>query len=202
MAAIQRVFVDGSDAVVLAESGNAFTWATHFLRFSQPGRYRVSTNLGSMGHAATGVLGAALGRGGPAVAICGDGAMLMNNSEVNTAVKRGAAAIWIVLNDARYNMCFQGMAALDMSDLADACFPKVDFAMMARSMGAEGMTVSHESELDAALAQALALGGPVVIDVMIDADKLAPTQGRNEGLRPVRIVQREEGMSFPVVAPN
>ena len=202
MAAIQRVVVDNSDAVVMAESGNAFTWATHFLRFSQPGRYRVSTNLGSMGHIATGVLGAALGRGGPAVAICGDGAMLMNCSEVNTAVKRGAPAIWIVLNDARYNMCFQGMAALDMADLADARFPKADFALLARSMGAEGMTVTRESELDAALTRALAAGGPVVIDVMIDADKLAPTQGRNEGLRPVRVVGREEGMSFPVVAPN
>ena len=156
MAAIQRVVVDGSDAVVLAESGNSFTWATHFLRFAQPGRYRVSTNLGSMGHAATGVLGAALGRNGKAVAICGDGAMLMNNSEVNTAVKRGIAATWIVLNDGRYNMCHQGMAALDMADMADALFPQVDFAMLARSMGAQGIRVEHEHQLDAALAEALA----------------------------------------------
>lgn len=202
MGAIQRVVVDGSDAVVLAESGNSFTWATHFLRFAQPGRYRVSTNLGSMGHAATGVLGAALGRNGKAVTIVGDGAMLMNNSEVNTAVKRGIAATWIVLNDGRYNMCHQGMAALDMGDLADALFPQVDFAMLGRSMGALGIRVEREDELDAALAQALAANGPVVIDVMIDADQLAPTQGRNEGLRPVRVVQREEGMSFPVVSAN
>ncbi len=207
MSAIQRVVVDNSDAVVLAESGNAFTWATHYLRFAQPGRYRVSTNLGSMGHAATGVLGAALGRGGKAVAIVGDGAMLMNNSEVNTAVKRGVCAIWIVLNDGRYNMCHQGMAALDMGDLADACFPPVDFALMARAMGAQGVRVEREDELDAVLAQALAAGGPFVIDVLIDADQLAPTQGRNEGLRPVRTVQRSEaqrneGMSFPVIAAN
>ena len=202
MGAIQRVIVDGSDAVVLAESGNSFTWATHYLRFAQPGRYRVSTNLGSMGHAATGVLGAALGCNGKAVAIVGDGAMLMNNSEVNTAVKRGIAATWIVLNDGRYNMCHQGMAALNMADLADALFPQVDFAMLARSMGAHGIRVEREDQMDAALAEALAADGPVVIDVMIDADQLAPTQGRNEGLRPVRVMQREEGMSFPVVSAN
>ena len=202
MGAIQRAIVDGSDAVVLAESGNSFTWATHYLQFAQPGRYRVSTNLGSMGHAATGVIGAALGCGGKAVAIVGDGAMLMNNSEVNTAVKRDVAAMWIVLNDGRYNMCHQGMAALDMGDLADALFPQVDFAMLARSMGAHGIRVSHEGELEAALTEALAIDGPVVIDVLIDADQLAPTQGRNEGLRPVRVVQREEGMSFPVVSAN
>ncbi len=215
MAAVQRVAVDNSDAIVLAESGNAFTWATHYLRFAQPGRYRVSTNLGSMGHAATGVLGAAMAHGksgGKAVAIVGDGAMLMNNSEVNTAVKRGLSAVWIVLNDARYNMCYQGMAALDMADLADACFPAVDFAMLARAMGATGLRVESEDELDAALAQALDAGGPVVIDVLIDADQLAPTQGRNEGLRPVRTIkgeagqrsaaERAEGMSFPVIAAN
>ncbi len=201
MGAIQRAVVDGSDAIVLAESGNAFTWATHYLRFAQPGRYRVSTNLGSMGHAATGVLGAAQGRG-RAVAIVGDGAMLMNCSEVNTAVKRGLAATWIVLNDGRYNMCHQGMAALDMGGLADACFPQVDFALLARSMGAQGVRVEHEGDLDAALAQALAASGPVVIDVLIDADQLAPTQGRNEGLRPVQVVKREEGLSFPVVSAN
>ena len=206
MAAVQRVVVDRSDAIVLAESGNAFTWATHYLRFAQPGRYRVSTNLGSMGHAATGVLGAALG-GGKAVAIVGDGAMLMNNSEVNTAVKRGLSAVWIVLNDGRYNMCHQGMAALDMSDLADACFPAVDFAMLARAMGATGVRVESEGELDAVLTHAVTAGGPVVIDVLIDADQLAPTQGRNEGLRPARTVQRgasmsAERMSFPVIAAN
>ncbi len=215
MAAVQRVVVDGSDAIVLAESGNAFTWATHYLRFAEPGRYRVSTNLGSMGHAATGVLGAAMAQdkaSGKAVAIVGDGAMLMNNSEVNTAVKRGLSAVWIVLNDARYNMCYQGMAALDMAGLADACFPAVDFAMLARAMGATGLRVESEDELDAALAQALDAGGPVVIDVLIDADQLAPTQGRNEGLRPVRTIkgeggqrspaERAEGMSFPVIAAN
>jgi thiamine pyrophosphate-dependent acetolactate synthase large subunit-like protein len=113
MHAIQQVMVDGSDAVVLAESGNSFTWATHYLRFATPHRYRVSTAVGAMGHAVTGVTGAAIARGGKAIAIVGDGAMLMN-SEVNTAVKYSIPAVWVVLNDARYNMCHQGMATLGL----------------------------------------------------------------------------------------
>ena len=44
--------------------------------------------------------GAALASGKPAVAIVGDGSMLMNN-ELHTAVKYGVPAIWIVLNDGR-----------------------------------------------------------------------------------------------------
>ena len=200
MAAIQRAVVDRGDAVVLAESGNAFTWATHYLRFSQPGRYRVSTNVGSMGHAATGVIGAAIARGA-AVAIVGDGAMLMN-SEVNTAVKRRVPALWIVLNDGRYNMCYQGMAALGMSGVADAAFPPVDFAKHAHAMGAEGSRVEREDALEAALEAALAAQGPYVLDVLIDPDQVAPTRGRNEGLRAAQAAQQRDGLSFPVIAAN
>jgi acetolactate synthase-1/2/3 large subunit len=180
MAAIQEFVIDRHDAIVLAESGNSFTWANHLLRFDEAGRYRVSTNVGSMGHAGAGVIGSALGRGGKAVAIIGDGAMLMNN-EVNTAVKFGVPAVWIVLNDARYNMCEQGMATLGLS--ADAQFPEVDFAMLARALGADGARVERESELSAALECAMAASGPFVLDVRIDPARRAPSQGRNRGLR-------------------
>ena len=102
MEAIQKIIVEGTDAVVMAECGNSFTWSTNLLRFSDANRYRVSTGVGAMGHAVTGVVGAAQARNGKAVAIVGDGAMLMNN-EISTAVKYQIPAIWIVLNDARYN---------------------------------------------------------------------------------------------------
>ncbi|TDH58914.1 thiamine pyrophosphate-binding protein [Dankookia rubra] len=203
MGAVQRVVLDGSDATVLAESGNAFTWATHYLRLPGPGRYRVSTNLGSMGHVAAGVVGAALGAGRKAVAILGDGAMLMNSGEVSTAVKRQAPAVWIVLNDGRYNMCHQGMAALGMAGAADALFPPTDFAMLARAMGAEGLRVGDETALDAALAEAMAAPGPVVIDALIDADRPAPSHGRNEGLGAATAAARAAvtaSVSFPVIA--
>jgi acetolactate synthase-1/2/3 large subunit len=180
MAAIQEVVVDRSAAIVLAESGNAFTWASHHLRFNEAGRYRISTNIGSMGHAGAGVLGAAAGSGGKAVAIVGDGAMLMTN-EINTAVQFQLPAVWIVLNDARYNMCEQGMATLGLS--AETGFPEVDFAMLARALGADGSCVTHEAELGPALLRAMAATGPYVLDVRIDPARRAPSQGRNRALR-------------------
>ncbi|MDF5716152.1 MAG: scytonemin biosynthesis protein ScyA [Rhizonema sp. NSF051] len=180
MEAIQKVIVEGSDAIVMAECGNSFTWSTHFLQFSQTNRYRVSTGVGAMGHAVTGVVGAALASNGKAVAIVGDGAMLMNN-EINTAVKYQIPAIWIVLNDARYNMCHQGMQMLGMTG-ADATMPETDFAMMAYAMGAKGTRVNKESDIEAALEQAMAATGPFVIDVLIDPDRRAPSKGRNQGL--------------------
>ncbi|MEM6402169.1 MAG: scytonemin biosynthesis protein ScyA [Cyanobacteria bacterium P01_D01_bin.116] len=180
MEAIQHVIVDGSDAVVMAECGNSFTWSTNLLRFSQANRYRVSTGVGAMGHAVTGVVGAAQARNGKAVAIVGDGAMLMNN-EISTAVKYQIPAIWIVLNDARYNMCHQGMKMLGMTG-ADATIPETDFEMIARGMGAEGIRVIKESDITAALQKAIAANGPVIIDVLIDPDRPAPSKGRNKGL--------------------
>lgn len=180
MQAIQKVIVEGSDAIVMAESGNSFTWSTHLLRFAEANRYRVSTSVGAMGHFTTGVLGAAFARKGKAVAIVGDGSMLMNN-EINTAVKYKIPAVWIVLNDARYNMCYQGMEMLGMTG-ADATIPETDFVMVARGMGALGIRVFKESELESALEIAMKSSVPFVVDVIIDPDSRAPSFARNQSL--------------------
>ena len=203
MQAIQRVVVEGSDAVVLSECGNSFTWTTNMLRFPQANRYRVSTGVGSMGHNVTGVIGAARGRDGKAVAIVGDGAMLMN-SEVSTAVKYQLPTVWIVLNDAHYNMCNQGMTLLGMKG-ADAKLPDTDFSLIARGMGAEGICVKTEDKLESALEKAMAATGPVVVDVAIDPNRFAPSKGRNKSLSAQGVKSskqhnnKEEQISFPLV---
>lgn len=180
MDAIQRIIVEGSDAVVMAESGNSLAWGNHVLRFTQPGRYRVSTGFGAMGHFVTGVVGAALARHGKAVAIVGDGAMLMN-SEVSTAVKYQIPAVWIVLNDAHYNMCNQGMALLGFKDV-DAEIPQADFLKIAQGMGANGIRVDREPDIEAALKKAIASPVPFVVDVIIDPTQPAPIGSRVQSL--------------------
>lgn len=198
MQMIQKVVVEGSDAVILAESGNSFTWATHWLRFAQPNRYRVSTGVGSMGHAVTGVIGVAQTRR-KAVAITGDGSMLMNN-EISTAVKYNLPCVWIVLNDARYNMCYQGMKLLGLN--ADALMPTTDFVMVARGMSADGISVETEDELQAALEKAMSANKPFVVDVRIDPSRQAPSKGRNQSLinQGTKTEATEtEQVSFPLV---
>lgn len=177
---LQRVVVDGSDAWLMAESGNAFCWANHYLRVPAPGRYRVSTGWGSMGHAATGVVGAALARGGKAVALLGDGAMLMQN-ELHAAVQHRADALWVILNDASYLMCAQGMRVMGWEPFSCE-LPPVDFAALARAVGAGGEVVTTEAELGPALERAMAARGPWVLDVAIDARELPPSGARNKSL--------------------
>jgi len=200
MDAIQRAIVEDSDAVILAESGNSFTWATHLLRIDRPNRYRVSTGVGSMGHMVAGVVGAAQARHGKAVAIVGDGSMLMN-SEISTAVKYQIPAVWIVLNDARYNMCHQGMSMLGLQG-ADATIPQADFVMIACGMGAVGIRVERESDVQAALEAAIASPVPFVLDVIIDPTPLAPSGARNKSLQAQGVTSspaKKEQVSFPMV---
>jgi len=177
---IQRIIVDGSDAVVMAEGGNSFAWAINRLQFRQANRFRISTGFSSMGHTVTGVLGAALAHNGKAVAIVGDGAMLMLN-EVNTSARYKIPAVWIVLNDGRYNMCEQGMAYLGLNK-PDTTIGQVDFVSIARGMGADGICVDSESHIQLALLKAMTASRPFVVDVVIDPTQIPPTSSRNQSL--------------------
>jgi acetolactate synthase-1/2/3 large subunit len=179
MQAVQRSIVEGSDATVITEAGNSFALGSHWLRFSTP-RYRVSSGFGSMGHAVGGVLGNAIARRRKAVAIAGDGAMLMLN-EMNTAVAYGVDAVWIVLNDARYGMIDQGMRSIGWEPF-HTDFPRADFVAIARGMGADGIRVEHEADVEEALERALEARGPFVVDVIIDPTELAPSNKRNKSL--------------------
>lgn len=177
---VQRAFIDTDLAWLAAESGNAFCWSTHLWRFRAPGRYRVSTGFGSMGHATTGVVGAALARGGKAVALVGDGAMMMLN-ELHTAVQEQAPAVWVVLNDAGYRMCAQGMEMLGWQPL-HCDLPPVDFVALARAVGADGIRVTREADVAAALAAAARATGPFIVDVAIDPREVPPSGRRNRSL--------------------
>ena len=178
MEAVQRTIVEGSDAILLAECGNTFAWAIHHLRLPEP-RLRVSVGWGSMGHVSMGAIGvAAAGR--RAVALVGDGAMLMGH-EIVTAARHRLDVVWIVLNDAGYGMCRHGMAAMGLS-ASELDQPEVDFAALARSLGVRGATIRDERDLEPRLAEALSWPGPTVIDVRIDPDERPPIGARVSGL--------------------
>jgi len=177
---LQRVFIDGARAWIMAESGNAFCWSTHYLRFAEPGHYRVSTGFGSMGHATTGVVGAALARRGKAVALVGDGAMMMLH-ELHSAVQYRADAVWVILNDAAYLMCAQGMRMMGWEPFSCE-LPRVDFVALARAIGADGERVTGEAEVGPALERAARAQGPWVVDVAIDPAEAPPSGRRNRSL--------------------
>jgi acetolactate synthase I/II/III large subunit len=181
MFSVQTEIVEETAGIVMTEAGNSYAFGSHFLRFDQPLRYRSSTGFGAMGHAAAGVLGAALGSGRKAFAIVGDGALLMQN-EINTAATYGIDAVWIVLNDGAYGMIAQGMRSVGWQPF-ETEFVRSDFVAIARAMGADGVRVEREDELAAALGRARRARGPFVVDVMTDASEAAPAGDRNRSLQ-------------------
>jgi acetolactate synthase I/II/III large subunit len=179
MQAVQREVADAGTPI-LVEPGSAMAWAAHLLKMSNPGQLRSVGSFGSMGQMACGVIGTALARRGPAVCLTGDGSMLMNN-EINTAVEYGVPAIWVVLNNSRYQMCEMGMR-FGPTEL-HARFRECDFARIARGMGARATSVKCESDLEPALRRALAAGGPFLVDVQVDPDVPPPFESRFKSLK-------------------
>lgn len=178
MQCVQSRIVEGSQSVILAESGNSFAWTTRHLSFATPHRYRQSGLFCPMGHVSAGVLGTAAVTRRRAVAIVGDGAFLMQN-EISTAAEANADVTWIVLNDARYGMVDQGLRSLGHAEAAgDMVFPEVDFLGLARSLGADGARVWREHQLLDALEWAMNCRGPFVLDVLIDPSEQAPFRNR------------------------
>ena len=95
-------------------------------------------------------------------------------AEVSTAVRYRVPAVWVVLNDACYGMVEQGIRSLGWQTWHNE-IPRVDFVAWARAMGADGVRVTCEPDLDAALARALAANAPFIVDVEVDPDELAPS---------------------------
>lgn len=173
--------VEARELPLLAEAGNAYTWATHSLRLSAP-RYRAPGMWSAMGHMAAGAIGATLAGPVPrrVVALVGDGAFLMQD-EVSTAAHLGLPVTWVVLNDSRFGMVAQGLEGLGREP-ADVAWPEVDFVARARSVGADGLRVTRADQLPGALDLATRAAGPFIVDVVIDPHAPAPFVGRIRSL--------------------
>lgn len=179
MAAIQRIVVEGSAAHVFADASTAMFLAARHLRFAEPGRFHIEPHFGAMGMAGAAVVGAASAAGQPAVAICGDGSVHMQD-EISTAVRYGLPAVWVVLNDDGLGIVRHGMRR-NGNLVHDADYPSTDFAAVARAKGAQAARVTCARSLDRALRQALVADGPFLIDVVVDRSVAPPL-----GLRAAR----------------
>jgi len=169
-----RIFVD---------AGNSWAWATHYLRPPSSGLYRVAMGFGTMGWAIGASVGSSLASPGcPTVCITGDGSLLMNGQELTVAVAEGLPVIFIVLHDQVLGMVKHGQRLGGAEEVAFE-LPPVDFAQMARAMGAEAVTVKTPQELLALdFTELGSRPGPTLIDVHIDSEEAPPMGSRMKTL--------------------
>ena len=102
----------------------------------------------------------------PVIVGCGDGCYLLSGFELLTAVQYDIPVIWIIFNDNEFKLIkLYQLSAYGESGLVE--FENPDYAAYAKACGAQGYRVETLEEFEAALADALALGKPVIIDAHI-----------------------------------
>ena len=107
------------------------------------------------------------------IALLGDGAFGFTAMEVETAVRNGAAALFVIANNSAWNIERQDeLAHYPGQDLGTKLTP-CRYDLLARSLGAYGERVEHASDLDLALQRGLARA-PAVIDVTVTRDAVSP----------------------------
>jgi acetolactate synthase I/II/III large subunit len=182
------------DGILLADVGVHHNWIVSAFDAYRPRTVLQSWGFASMGFGVAGPLGAKLAAPDrPVLGVCGDGGFLMLPGVVATAVEYDIPVVWLVWNN------FGSSAIRDQQiayfgakrELATSFVAKgsgellsVDFAAMARSMGADGVTVEKPSDLGPRLEQALASGRPSVLDVRVDRE-IRPTATASWDLPPL-----------------
>ncbi len=128
----------------------------------------ISNGLASMGFALPAAIAAALNdpdRG--AIAITGDGGLMMCLGELKTAAQTGARICVVVCNDGRLSLIDIKRQQRQLSDLGLSWQPP-DFAAVARGFGLAAWRIEQSADLAAALTAAAAHEGPSLIDVRLD----------------------------------
>ncbi len=162
-----------------ADAGNSFVWTTHYLHTRQPGTYRVAMGFGAMAWAVGAAVGGAVGRRGtPVICLTGDGSFLMSGQELSVAVQEQVPVIYVILNDRALGMVKHGQRLAGAERTAYE-LPPVDFAAMARAMGAAGHTITCAADLQALDIDAIcARQGPTLLDVYVDGEEVPPMGAR------------------------
>jgi len=168
-----------ADGIVLADVGIHHNWLVSEYQAWKTRTFLQTWGFASMGFAVAGALGAKLAAPDqPVVALCGDGAFMMNASAVLTAVEYQIPVVWLVWNNFGYCAIRDQQRgyfgndrelATSFTDVSGNLF-SADYAMMARSMGAIGETVEKPADLAPRLEAAIASGLPAVLDVRIDRE--------------------------------
>jgi len=175
---------------VYVDMGNCTGWATHYLRVAPPARVFTPCGLSSMGWSCGAVIGGKLARPeNAAIALVGDGAFLMNGTEVNTAARHGVGAVYLVFNDDYLGMVNHGEHAQTGAHPLDDPYYALggpDLAAFAESLGARAHVVERAGELDALLPAVLRLADeerrPQVIVARVDFREVPPYGDRFESV--------------------
>ncbi len=160
------------DVMVSTDIGNINSVAHSYLRFEKPRSFFAPMSFGNCGYALPTIIGAkAAAPERPAIAYAGDGAWAMSMGEVLTAVRHDIPVTAVVFRNRQWGAEKKNQVEFyGRRFVAGELDNGESFAEMARSMGAEGITVDKLEEVGPALQSAIDAqmvdGKTTVIEIM------------------------------------
>jgi pyruvate dehydrogenase (quinone) len=162
-----------SDAVFTADVGMNTVWAARYVRMHGARRLLGSFVHGSMANAMPQAIGAKLlYPDRQVIALCGDGGFAMMMGDVLTLRQHKVDVTLVVYNNGSLGMVQLEQAVAGYANFGvDLLNP--NFARMAEAIGIHGIRVEDPGALSDAVDLALRTDGPVLLDVVTDAQVLS-----------------------------
>ena len=157
------------DALVVYDGAHTSFWSNDLTPVPGP---RTRFHDSGSGHLGFGVpyahALALLEPGRPVIDITGDGAFGFSVAELDTAVRYGISVVHVIHDNQAWGVIAQSQKRLGFE--LGTSLEGTDYAAIARGFGAHGERVTSVNEVAPALARALAVGGPAVIDARVRFD--------------------------------
>jgi acetolactate synthase I/II/III large subunit len=161
------------DAIVTTGVGQHQMWAAQFYHFTQPRTWLTSGGLGTMGYCLPSAIGAQVAYPDRMIiGIDGDGSFQMTSHELATAVQYQLPVKIVILNNHYLGMVRQWQELFYNKRYSHSYLGTIpDYVKLAEAYGAQGFRATKPHEVLPTLQQAFATPGPVVAEVVIDADE-------------------------------
>jgi acetolactate synthase-1/2/3 large subunit len=162
-----------ADSILVADGGFAGHWTGLLYDTKSPGRHFIpDRGLASIGYGLPGGIGAAMAAPTtPVVAITGDGGFNMMLGELETARRTGMGLTIVVVNNAASGYVKALQHAIFGGRYQSSDLVEMDYAVIARAMGCNGIRVEDPDRLGEALRTGLAeRARPTVLDVVVTRD--------------------------------
>jgi len=160
--------VMGPEDIVISDVGAHKMWMARNYHCDSPNTCLISNGFAAMGIAIPGAIAAKLVYPNrKIVAVTGDGGFMMNNQELETALRVGTPFVTLIFNDNGYGL----IEWKQINQFGEASFIKFgnpDFVKFAESMGLKGYRVESAEDLIPTLKMALEQPIPSVIDCPVD----------------------------------
>jgi acetolactate synthase I/II/III large subunit len=169
----QKALVDlrralGPKDIVVSDVGAHKIWVARLYQAYEPNTVLISNGFASMGISLPGAIAASLVHPDRhVVALCGDGGLLMNVQELETAVRLGVRITVVVWRDDGYGL-IDWKQRNAFGRPFGVAFGNPDFVALARSFGLAAFRPETAADLAPTLRQALDVDGPSLVEVPID----------------------------------